>query len=422
MSSKSPVAMPSLPKHLTSAWLAVAMATASADDVVEPRAAPPAASPNIQVGPRPYYLVEQLEDGPLKQRLQACAEQPVRRSGFSISHRGAPLQFPEHTKESYEAAARMGAGILECDVAFTQDRELVCRHAQCDLHATTNILQTPLAARCSVPFTPAYAGQPARARCCTSDITVAEFKTLRGKMDGVNSRATTLADYVKGTPPWRTDAYSATGTLMTHMESIALFQRLGVAMTPELKAPEVPMPFQGSYTQQQYAQQMIDDYKAAGVPPERVWPQSFSIEDVTYWLEREPAYARQAVALSGVNRAADVPAAIAALPALKARGVRIVAPPIWALLALDEQRAIVPSDYARAARDIGLDIIAWSLERSGPLTDGGGYFFQSVAPVIRGPGDYLRVLDVLAQQVGVIGVFSDWPGTVSHYASCVGKP
>jgi glycerophosphoryl diester phosphodiesterase len=30
------------------------------------------------------------------------------------------------------------------------------------------------------------------------------------------------------------------------------------------------------------------------------------------------------------------------------------------------------------------------------------------------------MLDVLAKQVGVLGVFSDWPATVSYYASCVG--
>lgn len=35
---------------------------------------------------------------------------------FSIGHRGAPLEFPDHTKESYEAAATQGAGIIECDV------------------------------------------------------------------------------------------------------------------------------------------------------------------------------------------------------------------------------------------------------------------------------------------------------------------
>ena len=60
---------------------------------------------------------------------------------FSIAHRGAPLQFPEHTKESYEAGARMGAGIVECDVTFTKDGQLVCRHDECDLHTTTNIVE-----------------------------------------------------------------------------------------------------------------------------------------------------------------------------------------------------------------------------------------------------------------------------------------
>lgn len=51
---------------------------------------------------------------------------------------------------------------------------------------------------------------------------------------------------------------------MTHAESIALFKELGVKMTPELKAPAVEMPFQG-FSQQEYAQKMLDEYKAAGV-------------------------------------------------------------------------------------------------------------------------------------------------------------
>jgi glycerophosphoryl diester phosphodiesterase len=32
----------------------------------------------------------------------------------------------------------------------------------------------------------------------------------------------------------------------------------------------------------------------------------------------------------------------------------------------------------------------------------------------------METLHVLASQVGVIGVFSDWPGTVTYYASCMG--
>src|SRR5690606_15657957 len=100
-------------------------------------------------------------------------------------HRGAPMQFPEHTKESYEAAARMGAGIVECDVTFTKDKELVCRHAQCDLHTTTNIVDTDLGAKCTTPFSPAEFDadgnliKRASAKCCASDITLEEFRTLQ---------------------------------------------------------------------------------------------------------------------------------------------------------------------------------------------------------------------------------------------------
>jgi glycerophosphoryl diester phosphodiesterase len=104
------------------------------------------------------------------------------------------------------------------------------------------------------------------------------------------------------------------------------------------------------------------------------------------------------------------------------QGVRIIAPPIWMLLTLDGQQRIVPSPYARQARAAGLDIIAWSLERSGPLQGGGGWYYQSVAPAIDNDGDMLEVLDVLAKDVGVRGVFSDWPATTSFYAGCMGVP
>src|SRR5262245_57980558 len=150
---------------------------------------------NIQVGPRPYYLVEDMDPSPLKHKLRQCSEKPLLKTDFSIGHRGAALQFPEHTKESYTAAARMGAGIVECDVTFTKDKQLVCRHAQNDLHTTTNILETPLAKTCIKGFTPAEFNPdgslkaPASAECRTSEITLAEFKTLKGKMDAFNPRA-----------------------------------------------------------------------------------------------------------------------------------------------------------------------------------------------------------------------------------------
>src|SRR5262245_33766012 len=141
---------------------------------------------NIQVGPRPYYLVAKMNPGPLKTALQQCSEKPLKKTDCSIGNRGGgTLQIPEHTKESHEAGARMGAGILECDVTFTNDGNLVCRHDQCDLHTTTNILVTGLAGKCSVPFSPAEFDpvtgartRAASALCCTSDLSLAESKSL----------------------------------------------------------------------------------------------------------------------------------------------------------------------------------------------------------------------------------------------------
>lgn len=375
----------------------------------------------IDLGPRPAYLVSQMKDGPLKDKLAACLGQPVSRSLFSIGHRGAPLQFPEHTEEGYRAAALMGAGILECDVTFTADKELVCRHSQNDLHTTTNILATPLAANCTAPFVAATDGAPAAAECRTSDITLEDFRSLTGKMDGADKAAQTIADYLRGTASWRTDLYGA-GTLMTHTDSIALFKDLGVKFTPELKAPAVEMPFEG-FSQADYAQKMIDEYKAAGIPPEDVFPQSFNLDDVRYWIENEPEFGRQAVFLDG-RRGLDPqnPSSFSpSMAELKAMGVNYIAPPLWVLLSLQDGK-IAPSAYASAAREAGLSIITWTLERSGPLAGGGGWYYQTVSDVIENDGAMLEVVDVLAGQVAVKGIFSDWPATTSFYASCMGLP
>ena len=45
---------------------------------------------------------------------------------------------------------------------------------------------------------------------------------------------------------------------------------------------------------------------------------------------------------------------------------------------------------------------------------------RSIAPAITGDGAVYQVLDVLAREVGVVGVFSDWPATVTFYANCIG--
>ena len=380
-----------------------------------------------QIGPRPFYLVDKMKDGPLKEKLRQCIG-PFHKTDFSIGHRGAAMQFPEHSRESYTAAARMGAGVIECDVTFTKDRQLVCRHSQCDLHTTTNILSVPaLSAKCTQGFSPAdpATGKKASAKCCTSDITLAEFKTLTAKMDGFNPNATNVADYINGTPRWRTDLYASSGTLMTHDESIALIKSLGAKFTPDLKAPEVPMPVDGDYTQEKYASQMLAAYKASGIPASDVFAQSFNLADILYWVKTEPAFAAQAVYLEeryekqglDPNKPETWKPSMAEL---KTSGVRILAPPIWAMLTLNDKKEIVPSEYAKAAKAAGLDLIGWSLERDGPLNKGGAFYHRSIKGAIDRDGDTLTVLDVLAKQVGIRAMFSDWPATTTFYANCMG--
>lgn len=378
----------------------------------------------LSYGPRPAYLISKLPDGALKDKLLSCAAQEPSRSTFSIGHRGAPLMFPEHTVESNIAAAQMGAGILECDVTFTKDHELICRHAQNDLHTTTNILTTDLATTCISPFAPADGDTPASAECRSSDITLAQFRTLQPKMDSFDKTALTAAASQGGTASWRSTQYSDDATAMTHAESIDLFKSLGAKFTPELKSPSVEMPHDG-FTMDDYAQKLIDEYKAAGIPAADVWAQSFDLEVVKYWIEHEPEFGKQAVYLDGrYNGETPLdpmdPASFSpSMQELADMGVNYIAPPMW-FLVTEENGQIVPSTYAKQAKAAGLKLITWTLERSGPLSDGGGWYFQSVKPVVQNASSYYQLLDVLAQDVEIEGIFSDWPATVTYYANCMG--
>jgi glycerophosphoryl diester phosphodiesterase len=390
------------------------------------------ARPPLQLGTRPAWLVSAMRPSALRDALFSCVMDPslssAAPSSLSISHRGAPLQYPEHTREGYTAAAMMGAGWMECDVVFTKDKELVCRHSQCDLHTTTDILLTPLAVKCSRRFTPAAAdgSAPADALCCTSHLTLEEFRTLRGKMDGFEPAARTPEQYVGGTKSWRTDLYASRGTLVTHAESILMFAAFGARFTPELKLPLVSMPYDGM-TQEALAQKLIDEYVAADIDLADVRPQSKHQPDVMYWLraapKTTPVLLDERYELSTLEQLPVEEWPGDGFGQLYDAGLRIIAPPMWMLVRSRADGKIIPSKYAVAARTAGLDIVTWTLERSGPVgpdMELGEYYYQSVRESVYGDGTTMELLDVLVRDVGVVGVFSDWPATVSLYAACFG--
>lgn len=389
-------------------------------------------NPSVTYGARPFYLVNDMDAGAVKDKLLSCSNQTPKRTEFSIAHRGATLQFPEHSKESYLAANQMGVGVQECDVAFTKDHELVCRHSDADLHTTTNILATPLAAKCTQNFIPATfdtTGKlvtPASAKCLTSDITLAEFKTLKAKQDGANTSAKTVDEYLKGTPSFRTDLYSQNGTLMSLKEALTLFKQMNVKVTPELKQPTM-IPHNG-YTYDNYRKQLIDTLKSFNYTADQSIVQSFNIDDMKYWIANNPDYAKTAVFLmddsnftkAGTTFDAQNPATWKySLAELKAMGIQNLAPATF-MLVTNNNGKVGASEFAKQAKAQGFGLIAWTIERSGPLATGGGWYYMGINNITNNDGDVYNMVDVLAKDVGVKGIFSDWPATTTYYANCNG--
>jgi glycerophosphoryl diester phosphodiesterase len=227
------------------------------------------------------------------------------------------------------------------------------------------------------------------------------------------------------TPDWRTNMYAySCAEPMSLKDQIELVDAYGLNFTAEAKTPEIPMPFEGNYTQTDFIKQIVDTFDEYKINPDRVWLQSFLPDDIFWCIDNTPAYGKQAIYL---DERADLSAdgydvAVASLPDLAARGVKIVSPSIYQLVTADNAtREIVPSSYAIAAKDAGLEIITWSFERSGPLeVAGGGYYYASIANLIKNDGDEYKVIDAIAQKVGATKIFADWASTVTYYANCFG--
>ena len=93
------------------------------------------------------------------------------------------------------------------------------------------------------------------------------------------------------------------------------------------------------------------------------------------------------------------------------------------------RRFVQASQYALNAKAANLDIITWTLERSGRIveevlptkgTASPSFYYQTTLDALENDGDILVTLDVLAKQVGILGIFSDWAATVTYYANCMG--
>jgi glycerophosphoryl diester phosphodiesterase len=269
--------------------------------------------------------------------------------------------------------------------------------------------------------------------CCTSDLTLDEFKSLQAKMDASNPAAATAEGFLGGTANWRTDLYTGRAHVVTFKESIAMNQANGVKHTPELKGATNQDRLDSIFgSQTQYAQRFADTMEEAGVAPRDTWPQSFNLNDVFYWIDHTN-YGNQAVYLLDYDTDKDdviIQAPYntmdrkAFLAMLKKRGVKVMAPSMPALLRVTSSGSIVPSPFAADLKRMGFDIITWTFERAdlrqGASKAGYYYDFDPTGKAIKKDSDMYKALDVLAKQVKILGIFSDWPATVTYYANCMG--
>ena len=172
---------------------------------------------------------------------------------------------------------------------------------------------------------------------------------------------------------------------------------------------------------------MIDEFKRAGVNPRDVSPQSFNLADVLYWITHEPAL-RQTGRVSRRRRSRrwhSAPDRRRAAGRARTRACgssrrRFRRCSRWT----QQQHSSCRRSTRKDIKAAGLGIITWSFERA-DLRRGAAFggFYAAYDPegrVVKKDSDMYLALDALAQDVGIIGVFSDWPATVSYYASCMG--
>ena len=203
-------------------------------------------------------------------------------------------------------ARAQGAGIVECDVTFTRDGELVCRHAECDLHTTTNIVATPLNNKCTRALD---RGRPG-AEVLHQRHHAGGVQGSHGKMDASNPAATTAEGFLGGTAcVAHGPVHRSTGGNVRDAEGAhRARQAMGGQAHARAEGAATRSAHQAVFGgQAQYAQGMIDTYKArrrrsAGGLGAVVRQQRHPVLD-----PRRAAFGRQAVYLDDIDPTANPP-------------------------------------------------------------------------------------------------------------------
>lgn len=298
-----------------------------------------------------------------------------------IAHRGASGYLPEHTLASKLLAHRMGADYLEQDVVATRDDELVVLH---DIHLdrVTNVAeQFPGRARDDGRF-------------YVRDFDLEELRTLQAweRM------------HADGTPvyPGRYPARSGSFSLHTLAEEIEFVQHLN-SETGRVAGiyPEIKKPAWHREEGVDIAPLLLEALADAGYrgPEDPVFVQCFDDAELRR-LRHELDCSLRLVQLIGADDWGEVDSDTVTMRT--AEGLEALAETVdaigpWLLFAY-ELRLVdaipVSTGLVETARDVGLDVH--------PFT-----FRADDLP--RGFDDFGRLVRFFAQDLGVAGLFTDFP-------------
>jgi glycerophosphoryl diester phosphodiesterase len=288
-------------------------------------------------------------------------------------------------------------------------------------------LRPHLARKCSVPFRPPTATCNATVRCCTIDFTLEKIQTgMCGKMrpSSENIHVKTAEDYASRMPGVRIDLYSHNCPRVQshlHADFVRRVYATGGGFVPEAEMLNWEFASEEG-GRRAFVDRIMADYD--GIDPSRMHFQGFDWEDV-YRVVNGTVFGANAFALDedyGRTASYGEDQLCMHLQPLMDNGVGTVVPTMFVLLDVDGCTGnIMPSAYATDARDMGLDIMAWVFERSEvPLSRGGGFYYSKLAGAVCTESDMIKVLDVLYKDVGIKGIFTDWPSVVTFYANCKG--
>jgi hypothetical protein len=147
---------------------------------------------------------------------------------------------------------------------------------------------------------------------------------------------------------------------------------------------------------------IIQEYRDEGVPASQVFAQSFQVPDVLYWIKHEGEYGNTAVMLGTDFKGFEKTAAD--------MGVKIISPSYGNWVTEDGDSYEV-TEFAKATAAAGMKLIGYTAERN--------YYRPAGQPYSDMEVNELQHIHAAAMKANVMGLFTDWPATLTFYANCV---